>query len=96
MKVRDVAAGGRQFFLNAAARGIVPERDLEQVGLAHLVDGVVVHPEFVHIVAARPQHRRFDADDFVLAAWLLVVVVNKEDRGLRHAQTPSGRSASAI
>jgi hypothetical protein len=38
-----------------------------------------VHSEFVHIVAARPQHRRFDADDFVLAAGLLVVVVDYED-----------------
>jgi hypothetical protein len=38
-----------------------------------------VQPEFVHVVTVRPEHGSLDTDDFVLAARLLIMVVDEED-----------------
>jgi len=59
--------------------GTIPERCLEQPRSAHLLDGVIVQAEFADLVAAGSEQRGLDADDFVFAARLLIVVVDYED-----------------
>jgi hypothetical protein len=65
--------------VDSAPHGIIPECGLDQLGPAHLVDRIVVQPEFVHVVTVRPEHGSLDTDDFVLAARLLIMVVDEED-----------------
>jgi hypothetical protein len=79
VEVRYLASGRAERVDQFTMCRAIPYRRLEQPDLPHPIDTAVVDPILVQVVAPGSEQCRLGANDFVLTAGLLIVVVNQED-----------------